>query len=99
MSCHLHLAEGTPHDPECFTRDLIAFIEGEVATHDEEPIEPGTDLLLTGLVDSLGVVLIVDWMEERLGISIDPADVVLENFQMVRQMVEYAQRREAVVGR
>jgi acyl carrier protein len=99
MSCHLHLAEGTPHDAACFTRDLISFIEGEVATHDDEPIELDTDLLLTGLVDSLGVVLIVDWMEERLGISIDPADVVLENFQMVRQMVEYAQRREAVVGR
>ncbi len=85
-------------DPGPFTDELVTFIRDEVATFDD-PIDPDTDLLLTGLVDSLGVVLIVDWMEERLAISIDPADVVLENFQMVHQMVAYAQRRGAVAGR
>jgi acyl carrier protein len=79
-----------------FTTELIDFIEADVAT-DDDPIEPGTDLLMTGLVDSLGVVLIVDWMSERLTITIDPVDVILENFQTVGQMVEYAQRRDAVL--
>lgn len=83
----------TPPGP--FTDDLIAFISAEVATADD-PIDPDTDLLLTGLVDSLGVILIVNWMEEVLAISIDPADVILEHFQTVRQMVHYAQQREAV---
>ena len=89
---------GTVVDPGPFTEELVAFIRDEVATFDD-PIDPDTDLLLTGLVDSLGVVLIVDWIEERLAISIDPADVVLENFQMVHQMVSYAQRRGAVTSR
>lgn len=84
-------------DPTEFTERLIAFIAAEVATADE-PIDADTDLLLTGLVDSLGVILIVNWMEDELAIAIDPADVVLDHFQFVHQMVAYAQRREAVAA-
>lgn len=58
-----------------------------------EPVEPETDLLLTGLVDSIGVVRIVTWLEDHLEIEIDPVDVVLENFQTVALMVDYVQRR------
>ena len=57
------------------------------------PVEPETDLLLTGLVDSIGVVRIVTWLEDHLEIEIDPVDVVLENFQTVALMVDYVQRR------
>ena len=78
--------------PAPFTEHLIEYISAEVATADD-PIDPDTDLLLTGLVDSLGVVLVVNWMEDELAISIDPGDVVLDNFQTVRQMVAYANRR------
>jgi acyl carrier protein len=44
---------------------------------------------MTGMVDSLGVVLIVEWIERRLDRTIDPADVVLENFQTVDAMMEF----------
>ena len=56
-------------------------------------VEPETDLLLTGLVDSIGVIRIVGWMEDHLEIEIDPVDVVLENFRTVSRMVDYAGRR------
>ena len=72
-----------------FQAALIAFIAGSVALADD-PIDADTDLLLTGLVDSLGVVMIVGWMEAELDVAIDPADVVLDNFQTVGQMVAYA---------
>lgn len=67
---------------------MLAFITSDVALDDGQ-IEGGTDLLLTGLVDSLGVVLIVEWIETELGRAIDPADVVLENFQTVDSMMEF----------
>lgn len=67
---------------------MIGFIASDVAL-DDGPIDGATDLLLTGLVDSLGVVLIVEWIETELGRSIDPADVVLENFQTVDSMMEF----------
>jgi acyl carrier protein len=71
--------------------ELIEMIQTEITYG--EPVGPDTDLLLTGLVDSIGVVRIVTWMEDYLDIEIDPVDVVLENFQTVTLMVAFAQRR------
>ncbi len=67
----------SPHE---LGKRLIEFIEREVAL-EEDPIDPDTDLLLSGLVDSMGVIMVVNWMSDELGIVIDAVDVVLENFQ------------------
>ena len=77
---------GLPDDR--FEEALLAFIASDVALEDGD-IEGATDLLLTGMVDSLGVVLIVEWIERHLGRPIDPTDVVLENFQTVDAMMEF----------
>ena len=78
-----------------FQQLLTTFIVDEVATA-VEPIEGDTDLLLSGLVDSLGVVMVSDWIQEQLDITIDAVDIVLENFQTVDAMVGYAPSRGAV---
>lgn len=83
-----HGAASTPAADDAFAAELIRFITDDVALDDGE-IVGDTDLLLTGLVDSLGVVVIVEWIENRLGRSIDPADVVLEHFQTVDAMVAF----------
>jgi acyl carrier protein len=72
--------------------ELLELINSEITLDPSTPVEGSTDLLLTGLVDSMGVVEIVGWMEERLGVEIDPVDVVLENFQTVDRMVDFAER-------
>ena len=74
---------------------LIQMIGAEVSLDPTHEITLETDLLLTGLVDSLGVVRIVGWIEDELGIEVDPLDVVLDNFQSVGQMVAYIERRQA----
>ncbi len=75
--------------------DLISMIMTDVSRDPAHQIEPETDLLLTGLVDSLGVVMIVGWLEDTLDIEIDPADVILSNFQTVQNMLDYVERRAA----
>ena len=75
-----------------FADELLHMINTEVSFDPSEKITPETDLLLTGLVDSLGVVQIVAWMEDRLGIEIEPVDVVLENFQTVDRMLAFVMR-------
>ena len=75
-----------------FGDELLRMINTEVSFDPSEEITPETDLLLTGLVDSLGVVQIVAWMEDRLGIEIEPVDVVLENFQTVDRMLAFVKR-------
>ena len=78
-----------------FVEDLLAHINAEISIS-PEPIEFETDLLLTGAVDSLGVIRITQWMEDELGIDVDPLDVTLDNFQTVAKMVAYVGTKQAV---
>ncbi len=73
--------------------DLVRMVNRDVSLDPAVAIDLDTDLLMTGLVDSLGVVEIVAWLEERLGIEIEPADIVLEHFQTVSLMLAYVERR------
>lgn len=70
--------------------DLVELIVDEISLDPDAPLDAQTDLLLTGLVDSLGVVQIVGWLEDRLAVTIEPTDVVLENFQTVERMVRFS---------
>ena len=88
----------TTTDQGAFPAALLEFVRAEVAIGDE-PLEAETDLVVTGLGDSLGVVLIVDWIEERLGLEIDPGDVIIEHFESVDAMLGYLRGRgDCVVG-
>ena len=73
--------------------ELVKMITEEITFG--QPLDATTDLLLTGLVDSIGVIRIVTWLEERLDIEIDPGDVLLENFQTVDRIVSYVATRSA----
>jgi len=71
---------------------LVAFIGAEIVIG-STAITPETDLLLTGAVDSLGVIRITQWIEDSLGVVVDPGDVTLENFQTIERMASYVAER------
>ncbi len=75
-----------------FTEALTRFIQDEIVM-DEVEVDNDTDLLLSGAVDSLGVIRITHWMEEQTGVTVDPGDVTLENFQTVAKMTAYLDAR------
>lgn len=75
--------------PPDFVERLLEMINNDVSLDPSQPVASDTDLLMTGLVDSLGVMTIVDWLENAASVEIDPADIVIEHFQTVRQMVDF----------
>ncbi len=74
---------------------LTAFIQDEIVL-DDVVVTGDFDLLLSGAVDSLGVIRITHWMEETVGLVVDPGDVTLENFQTIDKMAAYLQSRTSV---
>jgi len=48
----------------------------------------------TGLLDSASIMELIVWYEERFGLSIDPADLTLENFGSVEAMAGYVRSHE-----
>lgn len=68
--------------------DLIRFIRDELNVEDE--IAPETELFSTGILDSVAMMNIIGFVEEKAGIEVRPSDVTLENFDSVQRMVDYA---------
>ncbi len=71
---------------------ILELLNEELSLDPSVIIDEETDLLLTGLVDSLGVIQVVAWIEDELNVSIDPVDVTLENFQSAGRMIRFASR-------
>jgi acyl carrier protein len=54
------------------------------------------DLLLSGWLDSLGVVRLIAFIEESLGTTVPPEDVTIENFLTINAMSAYLSNRQGV---
>ena len=50
---------------------------------------PEDDLLGSGLLDSMGVMRLVGFVEETFNIKIPPEDIVIENFMDVNAITNY----------
>ena len=57
-------------------------------------LDPDTNLLADGLLDSLGVVRLVAFLEADRRLTIPPEDVTLENFHSLRAIADYLARRQ-----
>jgi acyl carrier protein len=60
-----------------------------------QPLDGDTPLIQQGIIDSLGVFLLIGFLEERFGVKIEEEDVVLENFATVKAIVRLVDRRTA----
>lgn len=67
---------------------LITYIQTELL-NGQHVIAPDQDLLISGLVDSIGVMRLVGFIEKALETTIPPKDVTLENFGTVNDIVHY----------
>ena len=76
------------------TGSLIEFLENEVLNGQEVDLTPDDDLLGSGLVDSMGMMRLIGHIEEVLGITIPPQDMVIENFMTVQAIDNYIVRRK-----
>ena len=80
-------------------QELYEFIAGELVSGEGVgAITADEDLIKRGIVDSLGVQMLVDFCESRYGFRVADADLVPENFQTLRQLADYVGRKQAEGG-
>lgn len=53
------------------------------------------DLLTSELVDSLGMMTLVTFIEDRFGIRVPPEDVTIESFSTISAIVSYLEGRKS----
>ncbi len=62
--------------------------------HDGD-LDEETNLLLTGLVDSLGVMRMMMFIDDELDVQVPPADITIDNFRTIGTIANYLARQKA----
>ena len=75
-------------------QSIRQFIQSEFL-RDKPDIDLASDepLIQTGVIDSLGIFLLIGYLEEQFQIKVEPQDVVLENFETIDAIVSLVNLR------
>lgn len=59
------------------------------------PLSEETQLLASGILDSLGILQLMSFLSDELGIEIDDEDFTLDNFETIGSLIAFIQRRQS----
>lgn len=71
-----------------FVTENFLYMRREATIGDEE------SLLAKGVIDSLGVMELVGFVESGFGVTVDPADITEEHFGSLAAMARYVASRQ-----
>ncbi len=76
---------------------LRAFIiDSFLMSEDDTVLEDGQSLLDTGVIDSTGVLELIQYLEETFGIAVDDDELIPENLDSVDNLVAFVGRKQRV---
>jgi acyl carrier protein len=65
--------------------DIKRFIVEEFAPDiDADKLDLDYDLLEGAIIDSLGLLIVLTWIEERFGVTVDAGEIAEDDFRCVR---------------
>lgn len=68
---------------------IIAYIKQEINTEPSIDIHSNDELLETGIVDSLGMMKLILFLEKQFKKRVPPEDMTLDNFKTVSKIAAY----------
>ncbi len=69
---------------------IIKHISEQLSNEDlQEGLDRDEDLLGTGILDSMGMMKLILFIEEESGVTIPPEDMIIENFMTVERITNY----------
>ena len=74
-------------------REALRQYVSEELLEEEAPVEDDENLLADGMVDSLGMLRLVAFIEESYGVRVPPQDFTIENFRTIETLDTYLSRK------
>jgi len=81
-------------DIETIQKELFAYVK-ENTFKDTSNLDAESMLFVEGILDSMGFALLLDFLEEKFKIAPADSDLVEENFESVKAMTDFIQRKKA----
>ena len=78
--------------------NLKKFLLTEIAADlGKESLSSDEDLLEQGIIDSMGIMSLIEFMEANFSISIDDQEIIPENFQTIKNMEKFIEQKKKEV--
>ena len=75
-------------------KQLEDYLLHDVASgSDKKAIDPDEDLIMQGMIDSLGIMKLIGFLENTFGIKVDDQELVPENFQTLRALSDLVAKK------
>ncbi len=69
---------------------IVAYVNDQISSNQtDEKIEAQDDLLGGGILDSLGMMRLISFIETEFGIKVPPEDMTIENFINIETITGY----------
>ena len=75
--------------------DIERFILDDLLSGTRASLNPEEPLISSGTLDSLGMLRLITFLEERFGLQIGDGDVGDENFGTLNRLVKFVERKQA----
>ncbi len=76
--------------------ELEKYLLSEVVIyHDKKTIEPDEDLLTQGLIDSMGILQLVNFVEKTFAVEVGDEEIVPENFRSLNCLNEFIKNKKS----
>lgn len=72
---------------------LHEFIIKNLYYAEDNPITEDDSFLETGVVDSMGVMELVAFVQSEFGVEVSQQEIVVENFDSIRKLADFVRRK------
>ena len=74
---------------------ILTFIKTELLDDEQMDLSPTDDLLGSGLISSMAVFRLIDFLEKSFSVRIPPEEMTIDHFMTVEAMSAYVRERQA----
>jgi acyl carrier protein len=74
-------------------REIKSFLSANFPLYDEETVDPKASLVESGVVDSLGILELVEFIETRFQLRIPEDELLPENLDSIANVSRYLSRK------
>ena len=84
---------------EQMKNEVRSYLLSQGAAADADPFGDGDSLLEAGVIDSVGMVDLISFLETTYGVSVDEDDMTPENFDSINAIVAYVEQKRGQSGK
>lgn len=79
-------------------KELTKYIVNRFMHGDDSKLHFEESFFESGIIDSLGVLQLVSFLEERFGVHIEDEELVPENFETISKLIEFIERKMVAIS-